>query len=148
MSQDKSVTKDLIETLEDGKDGFTHAAAQLSDSGHSDLAAKMRDYAQQRARFSQQLEALAAHYGDDIDENGSLVAGAHRVWMSMKDALTGSDPSAVFDVAEQGEDHAVKEYVHALEQDISPELREVVQRQLTEIRAAHDDVRSLREAVS
>ena len=49
--------------------------------------------------------------------------------MSVKDALSGSDPSDVLDAAEQGEDHAVKQYEKALEPDISPALRALVARQ-------------------
>ncbi|MGH8925682.1 MAG: hypothetical protein ACRDWA_13755 [Acidimicrobiia bacterium] len=39
--------------------------------------------------------------------------------MAVKDAVTGSDPGAVLDVAEQGEEHAVAEYERAMEEEIS-----------------------------
>lgn len=144
MSTDRSVTKDLIETLEDGKNGFAAAADKLADSDRPDLSATMRQFSDQRARFSAELEQLAADYGDDIDEHGSVAAAAHRGWMAVKDALSGSDPEGVLDAAEQGEDHAVSEYEDALAQDISPELRVVLERQFAEVRRAHDEVRRLR----
>ena len=75
-----------------------------------------------------------------------MAATLHRGWMSLKDALTGSSPSGVLDAAEQGEDHAVKEYDKALGSELSPELRAVVERQSAEVRAAHDEVRSLRDS--
>ncbi|NND74910.1 MAG: PA2169 family four-helix-bundle protein [Ilumatobacter sp.] len=148
MSQDARVTKDLIETLEDGRKGFAKAAEKLADSDRSDLSAKMTEYSNQRAQFSAELEALAATYGDDIDEDGSVAAAAHRGWMAVKDALTGSSPQGVLDAAEQGEDHAVSEYEDALSKDISDGLRTVVQRQFTAIKQAHDDVKAMRELVS
>ncbi len=52
----------------------------------------------------------------------------------------------MLDAAEMGEDHAIKEYDKALDADISPGLRTVVQRQATEVKAAHDKVRALRDA--
>ena len=65
--------------------------------------------------------------------------------MTIKDAVAGSDdPSGVVDTAEQGEDHAVKEYDKALAADISTTLRTVVQSQRTEVKAAHDEIKSLR----
>ena len=94
------------------------------------------------------LQTLAQQYGDDIEESGSLAGTLHRGWLSLKDALTGSKPDGVLDAAEQGEDHAVSEYEKALDEEISPELRAVIQRQLTEIRAAHDDVKALRDTLS
>jgi uncharacterized protein (TIGR02284 family) len=145
MSTDESVTKDLIETLEDGKNGFAFGAEKLENDGRADLAATFRRYSEQRAKFSAELRELARHYGDHIEEDGSLAAKLHRGWMSIKDAVAGTDPSGVLDVAEQGEDHAVAAYEWALaEDDISPKLRSVIERQFADVRAAHDDVKSLR----
>lgn len=149
MSVDKRVTKDLMETLADGRDGFEKAAERLADTDRSDLVETMREFSAQRATMHQELGSLAAHYGDDIDEEGSLAATLHRGWMAVKDTLAGSkDAEGVLDVAEQGEDHAVAEYKDALEKDISPDLRAVVERQAAAIQAAHDKVRALRDAAS
>ncbi len=77
-----------------------------------------------------------------------MAGSLHRGWLTLKDALAGSKPDGVLDAAEQGEDHAVREYEQALDEDISPELRAVVQRQYTEIRSAHDDVKTLRTTLA
>lgn len=148
MSNDRKVTTDLIQTLEDGKKGFTDAADKLADTNRADLAPKFRELAEERAKFSAELETMAAAYGDDIDEDGSVLAAAHRGWMSLKDALSGSDPDGVLDAAEQGEDHAVSEYEKALEADISENLRQTIQRQFVAVKAAHDDVKRLRDLAS
>lgn len=148
MSTDEAVTKDLIQTLEDGTDGFAKGAEKLDDSDRPDLAATFRELSEQRAQFSAELRGMASQYGDEIHESGSLTGALHRGWMSLKDVISGSEPDGVLDVAEQGEDHAVSEYEKALGQDISAGLRTVVERQLTDVRAAHDRVRSLRSAQS
>ncbi len=146
MSIDEDVTKDLIETLEDGADGYAKGADKLAESNTPDLAATFRELSQQRARFSMELSAMAEHYGDHIVESGSVAAALHRGWMGLKDALSGDDPNGVLDTAEQGEDHALKEYDKALAADISAELRTVVERQRADIQIAHDKVRRLRDA--
>ena len=146
MSTDEAVTKDLIETLEDGKEGFAKAADKLADSDSPEIGTLFREYSNQRATFSAELQELAKDYGDQINESGSVAATLHRGWMSLKDALSGSDPEGVLDAAESGEDHAIKEYDKALAADISAGLRTVVQRQATEVKAAHDKVRALRDA--
>jgi uncharacterized protein (TIGR02284 family) len=144
MSTDEKVTKDLIQTLEDGTNGFQSAAEKLSDSDRADLATRFTTYSAERSQFADELRSMAAAYGDQINESGSVAATAHRGWMAVKDALTGSSPSGVLDVAEQGEDHAVSEYRKALDEDISPELRTVVQRQFQSVQATHDEVKTLR----
>jgi uncharacterized protein (TIGR02284 family) len=146
MSTDAAVTRDLIATIEDGKEGFAKGAEKLADSDRPELAATFRELSEQRAQFAIELQSMAQAYGDDIRESGSLAGVLHRGWMSLKDALAGTDPEGVLDVAEQGEDHAVSEYEKALAQDISGDLRTVVERQFTEVRAAHNRVRSLRSA--
>src|SRR5690242_15614714 len=110
MSTDARVTKDLIQTLEDGKDGFAKAADKLADSDAPEVASTFRELSEQRARMSAELDVLAKQYGDDIEESGSVAAAVHRGWMTLRDALTGSDASGVIAVAEQGEDHAVSEF--------------------------------------
>ncbi len=148
MSTDRNVTENLIEILEDGATGFAHAAEKLRNSDRPDIALTFEGYSAQRAKFSAELEAMAAAYGDDVDEDGSVKASVHRIWMSVKDAVSGSDPDGVLDAAEQGEDHAVSAYEDALAQDISPNLRTTVQRQFAEVKTTHDDVKALRNAAS
>lgn len=147
MSVDEAITKDLIQTLEDGREGFAKGAEKLADSA-PEMAGVFRRLSEQRATFATELQELARSYGDHIDESGSVAATLHRGWMGLKDALSGSSPGGVLDAAEQGEDHAVKEYAKALGSDLSTGLRAVVERQDTAVRAAHDEVRSLRDGHS
>lgn len=144
MSIDEQVTQDLIETLEDGREGFATGADKLADSNSPDLAETFRTFSRQRAQFSEELKAMADTYGDDMDSSGSAVAALHRGWMSLKDALAGSDPDGVLAAAEQGEDHALKEFDKALESDVSVALRTVVERQRREVAAARDHIAALR----
>ncbi len=146
MSTDEKITRDLIQTLEDGMQGFAKGAERLADSERADLSTKFREYSVQRESFASELKTMAAQYGDHIDEDGTIAGAAHRGWMAFKDMLAGSDPEGVLDVAEQGEDHAVSEFQKALDDDISTGLRAVVERQFAAIQSAHDDVRALRNS--
>ena len=148
MSTDESVTQDLVETLEDGKEGFAKGAEKLESSGNHDEAAVFHRLSAQRAQFVSELSGMAKSYGDNIDESGSMAGKLHRGWLSLKDALAGSSPDGVLDAAEQGEDHAVGEYDKALKADISQPLRAIVERQFQEIKTAHNEVKSLRNAHS
>ena len=142
MSTDEKITKDLVQTLEDGKNGFASAAEKVGDSDDPALASKFREFSHQREQFASELRGLAQAYGDEANESGSIAGAAHRAWIGLKDALTGSDPTAVLKAVEQGEEHAVSEYEKALQDDISAGLRTVVERQLGEIRQALATVRA------
>jgi len=142
-----AVLEDLIQTLEDGKKGFEQTADHLETQADRSVTEKMRQFAQQRASFSTELRSLATQHGFTISEEGSLTGTMHRGWMGLKDALTGDDASAVLGAAETGEDHAVSEYEQALERELPTEVRSVIERQATEVRRAHDEVRSLRDSL-
>ena len=146
MSTDEKITKDLIQTLKDGREGFAKAADKLATDGREDLAERFREFSTQRDTFATELKQLAGAYGDDADTSGSVAGAVHRGWMTLKDTLAGSDPEGVLDVAEQGEDHAKSDYSKALEADITAGLRTVVERQYAEVQRTHDIVRDLRDA--
>ena len=142
-----AVLEDLIQTLEDGRMGFEQTAEHLADQADRSVTDRMLTFAEQRASFSTELRTLASVQGFTIDEDGSLAGSMHRGWIGLKDALTGDNPSAVLGAAESGEDHAVAEYEQALEKELPAEVREVIQRQATEVRMAHDEVRNLRDSL-
>ncbi len=124
------------------------AAERLTKDGKSDLAATFERYSAQRREFYDSLQEMAQSYGDDISESGTVAGAIHRGWLTLTDAITGSDPTAVLDAAQQGEDHAIGEYEKALTEDLSAELRSVVESQAEAVRAARDDVRSLRDSAA
>jgi uncharacterized protein (TIGR02284 family) len=70
----------------------------------------------------------------------------HRGWINLKSAITGGDEHAILAECERGEDSAVEEYKKALDDGLSPSAQEVVARQFAEIKAAHDRIKSLRDA--
>ena len=148
MSIDSEVTKNLMEILADGREGFAKAADKLDESDRADLAGSLRRLGEQRDSFYDELQAMAATYGDTLDESPSIVSAIHRGWMSVKDAISGSSPEGVLDAAEQGEDHAVSAYDDALQKELSGPLRLVVERQRAAVKSAHDVVRDLRDTIA
>lgn len=143
LSTDETIATNLIHTLENGKEGFDKAAEKLDESDRADVAARFHEFAQQRAAMSDELKRITESYGDDADQRGTLPGAVHRGWMAVIDAFTSDDADAVIGSAETGEDHAVEQYLEALEADISADFRPVVVRQLASVQAAHDYVRSL-----
>ncbi len=148
MSNDAAVTNELIETLQDGSDGFASGAEKLEKDGEAALATTFRELGAKRAEMIDELQTIAATYGDQISDSGSVAAKVHRGWMAVKDAIAGSDPDGVLDAAAQGEDHAVAEFDKALAEDISPEFKTTLQRMATEVQSTRDQIKTLQSARS
>ena len=72
MSTDESVTKELLETLEDGKQGYTKGAEKLTELELPALVSTFEGFARQREQFADELQRMAKGYGDDPDRSGSM----------------------------------------------------------------------------
>jgi len=93
------------------------------------------------------LQTEVGKFGEEKPEASSSATGAlHRGWINLKSAITGGDEHAILAECERGEDSAVEEYKKALDDGLSPSAQELVSRQFAEIKAAHDRIRSLRDA--
>jgi len=144
MKKENTLLNNLIEALKDGQEGFKQAAEGVSDPK---LKSLFRDYSQQRSRFATALQSEARRHGETDPETSSSVTGAlHRGWINLKSAITGGDEHAILAECERGEDSAVEEYKKALEDGLTPSAQDLVSRQFTEIKAVHDQIKSLRDA--
>jgi uncharacterized protein (TIGR02284 family) len=144
MKNENNVLNSLIETLKDGQEGFKQAADSVRDP---ELKTLFSQYSQQRSRFATALQSEARRHGETDPENSSSATGAlHRGWINLKSAITGGDDHAILAECERGEDSAVEEYKKALNNGLSASAQELVSSQFTDIKAAHDRIRSLRDA--
>ena len=147
MAQQKeaiSTINSLIETLKDGEKGFKEASEAVRDP---ELQSLFQQYSQQRHRFATELQAQAQTLGELKPEKSSSAAGAmHRAWINLKSAVTSGDDKAILSERERGEDSAVHEYEEAMDDGLTGTAREIVARQFTEIKSAHDRVKHLRDA--
>ncbi len=149
MSQQKeiiSTLNNLIETLKDGQEGFRQSANGVDDP---QLKTVFDSFALQRSRFAGELQSEVVKLGEPDPEDSSSATGAmHRAWINIKSAVTSRDRHAILAEAERGEDAAVSAYKDALEEDLPAPIRDLVSRQSTEVKAAHDKIRNLRDATA
>jgi uncharacterized protein (TIGR02284 family) len=69
----------------------------------------------------------------------------HRAWVDLKEKLGAGDAS-ILESVEAGEDNAKKNYQDALNSNLPQNVQSIVERQARSVLAAHDRVRSLRDA--
>jgi uncharacterized protein (TIGR02284 family) len=140
-----STINSLIETLKDGQEGFKQAAQAVKDSS---LKSLFNEYSMQRSKFAGELQAQAIQLGESKPEESSSVSGAmHRAWIDIKSAVTSGDDHAILAECERGEDSAIKGFKDAMEDDdLSAPVRDIVSRQYSEVKSAHDRIKQLRDA--
>lgn len=144
MKEEDKIIDNLIETLKDGQEGFKQAADSVKDP---ELKSIFDEYSRQRARFVSELRSQAQSLEErESKPSGSAAGALHRGWINLKSALTRGDDHAILAECERGEDSAVAEYKKALNNGLSAPVQEIVSRQYTQVKEAHDRVKSLRDA--
>lgn len=137
-----STLNNLIETCRDGEQGFRTAAENLKDGQVKSL---FRDLASERAQMAEELTQQVRQLGGTPEEGGSISGAAHRGWTNVKGAVTGSDDKSIIAEAERGEDVAVSTYRSALEAPLPANVHDVIERQYSHVKEAHDRVRALEQ---
>ncbi len=132
----------LIETCRDGEIGYRDAADGTSDI---ELKALFEQYSQQRTHDINELQTEVKNFGGDPQKGGSLAGAVHRGWLNLRAAITNRNDAAILDECERGEDIAVNAYEDALKNVLPAAVRDLVQRQYTGVKQAHDHIRGLRD---
>ena len=139
---DTSRMNSLIETLKDGEAGFRAAA---DDVVNADLKSTFHHYAIQRHKFATELQQFVVREGETPETSGSLTGTAHRGWMSIRSVVSTQEDSAILEECERGEDSAVAAFTAAIAEGKLGGAGTIVEMQHTEIRKAHDHIRTLRD---
>jgi len=136
--------QELVDTCRDGQNGYRDAADHVTDSY---LREFFNAQSLARAGFAGELEQELIPLGKaDPDTSGSTAAAIRRAWIDFKSELGGGDTTILASV-ESGEDSAKAAFERALEEpNLREDLATLIRRQLASIAAAHDHVRSLRDA--
>lgn len=148
---EKEQTIDVLNTLitinNDRIEGYETASKETDEQ---DLISLFGQFITTSERCKQALKLEVNRLGGTPSE-GTMISGKFfRVWMDVKTALTGKDRKAILNSCEYGEDMAKNTYEKALEDDLehlSAEQQAMIQAQYTLIKADHDKVKHMRDAL-
>ena len=146
-NHDITVLNSLIETTLDSVDGYRRSAEEASAG---QFAAMFSERANERQRIVQQLQDEVRRLGGTPEDDGSVLAAAHRTFLSIRDKLTGAgDDSQVIAEVERGEDFLKNKWETALaDSGISQETRQLLTSSYESVRRGHDQARALEQGLS
>lgn len=144
-SHDIRTLNGLIATTIDSVDGYTAAADEAESGRYADL---FRARAAERRAVSETLRAEVTRLGGAPEDDGTILAGAHRAFLNLKAAVTGRDDKAVVNEVERGEDHIKAKFESALaDTDLSVPVRAAIQSAYRSVREGHDQMRDLKHGL-
>lgn len=142
---DVSVLNSLITTTIDSADGFERAAEDASAGRFAQL---FREFGGERRRCVSRLQEAVRACGGTPNDDGSLMAGVHRRWLDLRDALTGADDEAIVAEVERGEDYIKSKYEEALgDTGLSDTAMSAIREAYDSVRAGHDKASQLKHSM-
>ncbi len=142
---DISTLNGLIETTLDSVDGYTEAA---KDAENARFVGLFNDRAAERRQVATALQQQVRTLGGTPDDDGTVLAGAHRIFLNLKAAVTGRDDKAIVNEVERGEDHIKAKFEKALaDGDLSPATKQAIQDAYTSVRQGHDQMRDIKHSM-
>ena len=140
------VLNDLIRINNDRVEGYQKAISNTGE-GDSDLRNLFTRMADESKNYLRELNNQVQRLGGEPASGTTSSGKVYRIWMDVKSGFSSSERKSVLEECEYGEDAAQKAYDKALEpeNDLSPEVRSLIQREKTARRASHDTIKSYRD---
>ncbi len=144
QDHDIKILNGLIETTLDSADGYREAAKETDNVRYR---AMFEERSVERSKVATDLQGSVRDLGGDPEDDGSILAKAHRAFLDVKHALL-KDEQAVVNSVENGEDHIKAKYERALEDtDLSATTRETIRRAYDSVKSGHDQMRDLKHSL-
>ncbi|QNA84933.1 PA2169 family four-helix-bundle protein [Sphingomonas sp. So64.6b] len=144
-SHDIRTLNSLIATTLDSVDGYTEAAKDAENSRYAEMFTAR---AGERRQVVTALQGEVSRLGGNPEDDGTILAGAHRMFLNLKAAVTGNDDKAIVNEVERGEDHIKAKFEDArADTDLSPETRSAIETAYGSVRQGHDEMRDLKHAL-
>ena len=145
-SHDIKVLNSLIETTIDSVDGYRRSAQEATNSRFS---AAFLERANEREEIVSKLRDQVRKLGGTPEDDGTVLASAHRAFVSLRDKVTGSDDKSVIAEVDHGESYLNEKWETALQDnDLSTETRSLIQQCYDSVREGRDTFRRLHEDMS
>lgn len=145
-SHDVTVLNSLIETTIDSVDGYRHSAGEATSGTFTEM---FRKRAEERQRVVDRLREKVVELGGTPEEEGGLLAKAHRQFLSLRDAVTGRDDKAVIAEVDRGESYLNGKWEAALaDTELSADTQRLLRECYQSVRSGHDQWEQIHKGVS
>lgn len=140
-TQEISTLNSLIATTLDSADGYRQAAELTDNADHRALFAQ---YADERTRAARDLQQEVRSLGGEPEDDGTVLAMAHRTFLKLRDAVSTRDDAAIVAEVERGEDHIKAKFEKALDDGLDSNVERVVRGCYSSVRSGHDRMSALK----
>lgn len=132
----------LIEVCRDGQYGYDKAKENIDNAMVRPL---LERFSRRRGEFATELSAQVGNLGGVVEEGSTLMGSLHRGWIELKSALTSGDEASILDECVRGDKAAISAYENALNEQLTLEVRPILEAQLKELQESVERLETLEE---
>ena len=137
--------KQLIETTLDSAEGYAGAA---KDADKTQLKSPFTSRSTERRAAAGKLQQGVRSLGGDAEDDGTVLASAHRMFVNLRASVTSNNNKALVDEVAVGEDHIKAKFEHAMKAtDVSPVMMLLITDVNNSVRSGHDQMRYIKKAM-
>ena len=145
-NDNEATLNSLIATTLDSADGYRKAAEKADSERYRTM---FTDFAAERESIVRDLQAEVRALGGNPEDDGTILAAAHRAFLSLRDAVTGRDDTAIVNEVERGEDHIKAKYDTVLKEGkLIGSADAAVHRAYASVKAGHDRMSQLKHSLA
>ena len=145
-NDNEATLNSLIATTLDSADGYRKAAEKAENERYRSM---FIDFAGQREAIVRDLQAEVRAIGGNPEDDGTILAAAHRAFLSLRDAVTGNDDTAIVNEVERGEDHIKAKYDAALKDGkLTGSSDAAVRKAYVSVKEGHDRMSQLKHSLA
>lgn len=139
------ILNDLVQINNDRIAGYERALKETTDE-NADLKKIFTKCIANSHQCKMELGTEIQALGEDMDTDSTTSGKIYRAWMDVKAVFTGHSRKTILQNCEAAEDATQRAYKEALEDDELPAfLRETITSQKMRLRAAHDEIKAMRD---
>jgi uncharacterized protein (TIGR02284 family) len=139
------VLNDLLQVNNDRIENYTKASSEVHEEDLKNTFSQLVDDSNKcRQELINEIQKLGGTPVTGTSTSGKF----YKAWMDVRTALTNNDRKTILRTCESSEDVAKNNYEDALKnKNLLPEFQGLVERQYNVIKAGHDKVKALRDAL-
>jgi uncharacterized protein (TIGR02284 family) len=142
---DVATLNSLIATTIDSIDGYQESAKATEDMRLKDM---FETLATDRRQAVEDMRARVTALGGNPEDDGTVLAAAHRKFVDLKSMVTGRDDKAIVNEVERGEDHIKSKFESAIADDeISSDTRAIITKAFESVRRGHDAMSQMKHSM-
>jgi uncharacterized protein (TIGR02284 family) len=143
--QNAHAIKELVQISRDGLEFYEDAMKEVKSERLKGISASMAGH--KRTLIAALSSTLATH-DESVPAEGTFAGSVRKAYADVRATLSSNEDKVYVAQLEDNEDRMLKHFEKAIEDATDPSIKGLLQQQLPQVRACHEQMRTLKHEVA